>query len=532
VSLAVLVLSPALVSLAFANAGRSFVIKTLSLGDPGWENGAPSSIAINPETNLVYVANSNLGSDDPNNIIVINSTSNEVVGSINVGRAVSDVVVNPTTGTIYSANSINTVSAINGTTNEVIATFDYSDYWEYIETIANVALNSETNKVYVLLITDDVLVSVIDGATNKIESTFKVADLHRDYDVIGSARAIAVNPVTNMVYVANDYDSVIVIDGSDNHIVDKIDIWGMPDGIAVNRKTNTVYVSDYHSQSLYMIDGATNEIIGTVTPFFSAQRVEVDEERNAVYVTTHGDGLVVMDGKSLQIRNRIGVGQFPGGVALNPSNSLLYVSNGGSNSISVIRVSEEKEWQTTYAVGKFLYSEPPKPDQLFKVQYRVINGTAEKFVAQPFGAAATVDAEGNGLLEIMYPRNYPYTNDISGTDVADPLFLVNDLPASPLEKDTTTCFFKFSIPFKDKSDIELAWAYLAIEQFYYGDYVFELCLPDTLVLETLTPVQQSRAGVQPQNIICPEDLLLVIDPTYKPYCATPASAEMLKERWK
>jgi hypothetical protein len=92
------------------------------------------------------------------------------------------------------------------------------------------------------------------------------------------------------------------------------------------------------------------------------------------------------------------------------------VSNAGSNSISIIRVSEEQEWETVYVVGKFLYSEPPIPDQIFKVQYRVVNGTVEKFVAGPFGAVAIVNAKGNGVLEIIYPRNYPYTNNIVGID--------------------------------------------------------------------------------------------------------------------
>lgn len=532
-ALAILVLSPVLVSLAFADTGRSSIIKTISLGEEGWENGSPSSIAINPQTNLVYIANRN-SNDSPNNITIINSTSNEVVGSINIGQPVADVAVNPNTGIIYSANSFHTASAINGTTNEVIATFDYSDYWRYIEEIRNIAVNTETNKVYILLITDEVLISVIDGATNEIESTFKAADLHADYDALGTARGIAVNSKTNMIYVANDFDSLVVIDGSDNRIVDRIGIRGMPDDIAVNEKTNTVYVSDYASQSLFVIDGVTNEVVHNVKPFFGPQQVEVDEERNVVYVTTHGDeeGVVIIDGTSLQTRNWISVGQFPEGAALNPNNSLLYVSSAGSNSISIIRVSEEKGWETAYAVGKFLHSEPQIPDQIFKVQYRVINGTAEKFVAQPFGAAATVNAEGNGTLEIMYPRNYPYTNNYSGMDMVDPLFFVNGLEELPSESDITTCFFKFSVPFTNKSEIELAWTYLAVEQLHHGDYVHELCLPETLVLDGLTPLQQMRAGVRPFNIVCPENYSLIIDPKGKPYCATPASIEILKERWK
>lgn len=531
-SLAVLVLSPSLVSLAFTDVGRSFVIKTISLGEEGWENGSPSSIAINPQMNLVYVANRN-SNESPDNITVINSTSNEVVGSINVGRPAIGVAVNPNTGTIYSANGYSTASAINGTTNEVLATFDYSDSSEYGADVQNIAVNTKTNKVYVLLmIVGEALVSVIDGATNEIESTFKVADLQGDYDVIEAARDIAVNSKTNMVYVANDFDSLIVIDGSDNRVVKTIKVEEGPTNIAVNEKTNTIYTSNFFSQSVSVINGSNNTVIDTIKPFFDPQKMTVDEKTNTLYLASYGEGVSIIDGVSYEVKNWMPLGQFSEGIGFNPNNGMLYVSNAGSNSISIIQTANEPRWETVYTLGKFLYSEPPIPDQIFKVKYRVINGTADKFVAQPFGAAATVSAEGNGLLEIMYPRNYPYTNNISGMDMADPLFVVNGSQESPLESVTTGCFFKFSIPFTDKSEIELAWTYLAIEQFYHGDYVWESCLPETLVLEALTPVQQSRAGVQPQNIVCPEELLLVIDPTYKPYCATPASAEILKERWK
>lgn len=325
--------------------------------------------------------------------------------------------------------------------------------------------------------------------------------------------------------------TLIVIDGSDNRVVKTVKVEG-PTNIAVNEQTNTIYTSNFFSQSVSIIDGSDNTVIDTVGPFFDSQQMAVDEQTNSLYLAGYDEGVSIIDGVSHEVKNWMPLGQFSEGIGFNPNNGLLYVSNAGSNSISVIQTAEEPGWEIVYAAGKFLYSEPPMPDQIFKVKYRVVNGTAEKFVAQPFGAAATVNAEGNSLLEIMYPRNYPYTNNISGTYMVDPLFFVNGLNVSPLEKGTGTCFFKFSIPFTDKSEIELAWAYLAVEEPYHGDSVHELCLPETLVLEDLTPVQQSRAGVQPQNIVCPEDLLLVIDPTYKPYCATPDSAEILKERWK
>jgi hypothetical protein len=62
------------------------------------------------------------------------------------------------------------------------------------------------------------------------------------------------------------------------------------------------------------------------------------------------------------------------------------------------------EWQTAYAVGKFSFAKPPKPDQIFKIQYRVVNGTVENFYAQSW-TSADVSTVNGGVMEIKYPRN-------------------------------------------------------------------------------------------------------------------------------
>jgi hypothetical protein len=69
---------------------------------------------------------------------------------------------------------------------------------------------------------------------------------------------------------------------------------------------------------------------------------------------------------------------------------------------------------------------------------------------------------------------------------------------------------------------------------FLGDYVPDVCLPATTVQNSgsLTPLQQLKAGTEARNVVCPASLTLVVDPNSKPYCATPASAEILKERWQ
>lgn len=201
-------------------------------------------------------------------------------------------------------------------------------------------------------------------------------------------------------------------------------------------------------------------------------------------------------------------------------------------SLSQSSVSGE-EWRTAFTVGKFLYSDPPKPDQIFKVQYRVWNGTLEKLTV----GQTKVSSSGNGTLEIKFPRNYPYTNEdgtISPITVSPMAFF----EAEPFHEvidityvDITDCFFIISIPFSGNKSIALTWSYLLWTKPRHGDDVSESCIPQTMVENVptrkngiITPLQQFKSGIAAEDAICPlrldgeQDLMLLIGPNQKPYC--------------
>src|ERR1700709_2490273 len=77
--------------------------------------------------------------------------------------------------------------------------------------------------------------------------------------VMGSTPyAVAVNPVTNKVYVANQNSgTVTVIDGATNTTT-AVAVEGTPHAVAVNPATNKVYVANLGSNTVTVIDGATN----------------------------------------------------------------------------------------------------------------------------------------------------------------------------------------------------------------------------------------------------------------------------------
>jgi YVTN family beta-propeller protein len=74
----------------------------------------PTSVAVNPVTGAVYVANvGNIYNAGNGTVSVISGRTGKVTATIRVGSVPYAVAVNPVTGTVYVANSgSNTVSVI------------------------------------------------------------------------------------------------------------------------------------------------------------------------------------------------------------------------------------------------------------------------------------------------------------------------------------------------------------------------------------------------------------------------------------
>ena len=70
---------------------------------------------------------------------------------------------------------------------------------------------------------------------------------------------LAVNPVTNKIYVANfSTNNVTVIDGATNGTT-PVAVGTNPQAVAVNPVTNKIYVANRDNGSVTVIDGATND---------------------------------------------------------------------------------------------------------------------------------------------------------------------------------------------------------------------------------------------------------------------------------
>jgi YVTN family beta-propeller protein len=148
------------------------------------------------------------------------------------------------------------------------------------------------------------------------------------------------------LYVANrGSDSISVIDyfiSNDgkfkNTTVANIPVQKYPSSIAINPSTNRLYVPNYYSNTVSVIDGSSNRVIDTVSVGSNPASIAINPKTNMIYIANYGSNTVsVIDGESDKLLINIGVGSFPHRVYYDPNTSIVYVLNVGSKTMSQIK---------------------------------------------------------------------------------------------------------------------------------------------------------------------------------------------------
>src|SRR5919109_975059 len=297
------------VSVINATTTNGTVTSGLEPNDIPMEAGRPFYMAINPATNTIYAT-----SDDQDTFYALNSTTNSLVKISRVDDGPQDIAVNPNTNTIYVASWYSSkIDVIDGTTNSVVGSIPLGD--PVTEQANDVAVNPNTNTIYVASSSSDPripyaakgTVSVIDGATR----SGLTSGLEPEEIVVGSRpNDVAVNPNTNTIYVTDTLSSKIsVIDGTTingtttNSVMGSIDVGSRPTSIAVNPNTNTIYVASYNSSTINVIDGRTNSVMGSIDVGGSSPTsIAVNPNNNTIYVTdTLSNTVSVIDGKTKSV---------------------------------------------------------------------------------------------------------------------------------------------------------------------------------------------------------------------------------------
>jgi YVTN family beta-propeller protein len=288
----------------------------------------PSAIAVNPDSNMIYLPASD------GYVYVINGKSDIIIKKIPLSRSSSltDVQINPRDNKIYVTDYLeNAVFVIDGKTNELIdkVNVEGADY---------MAFNPKTNLLYVTTISSHTI-TVLDGVTNDI---IDIITLSEDKDVLNGLVKIAVNPNNNMIYaMVLNSNYIPIINASDHRMVANISVGIGPNDIAVNPNANLVYISNYDANRISIVDGETNNVTKTIvgnytTPRPEGSSIEVDQFTNTIFLANSAaDSVTLINGATNKAINTILVGNYPVDITVDPRTNKVYTAN-LENSVSVI----------------------------------------------------------------------------------------------------------------------------------------------------------------------------------------------------
>jgi YVTN family beta-propeller protein len=270
---------------------------------------SPVALAINEKTNRIYVANNGGGS-----VTVIDGAHDTVVATVNVGNLPYVLAVNPVTNKIFVSNTFsNAITLIDGATNAtstikagsadsiVIDTKRDRTYligWEGTSLTVldskpaivgkvpmgsmhlwGMAVDEAAGKLYVTRAGNAEL-AIVDESSGNVTNIATGA----------TPCAVALNPATHLIYVANhEDDAVTVIDATQRKVLARVKVGEKPQGIAIDAKSNRIYIANVHGDTISVIDGAHNAVIKTLHTGHNPYALAVNESTARLYAVLESD---------------------------------------------------------------------------------------------------------------------------------------------------------------------------------------------------------------------------------------------------
>ena len=278
------------------------------------------------------------------------------------------VVVDPTTNTLYATSQgENNVSVLNGATCDATDTAGCTRFAP-TTTIGNgpqgVAVDPATNTVYVSSVNDNT-VAVIDSRVcnahhqsgcSRAWPTFKVGAFPQD---------LRVDVATDTIYVVNAGDNTVsVVNGATcnahhasgcGQAAATVNVGAGPLALAIDQLTDTIYVVNQNDNTVSVIDGATcngtdtsgcGQTPSTIAVGSGPLGVAIDQRTDSVYVSNGATNTVsVIDGATCHAMQTAGCGQTPATVTVgngpysidvDQRSGAVYVDNVGDSTMSLI----------------------------------------------------------------------------------------------------------------------------------------------------------------------------------------------------
>ncbi|HEY3922578.1 MAG TPA: YncE family protein [Gaiellaceae bacterium] len=324
--------------------------------------GFPTGITLNTKTDTIYVGNGttqSLSLIDGRKCNAGNASGcGQRVTAVTAGDDPIGIAVDEATNTVYAANFSGTVAVVDGKRCDGANTSGCKIAPRTVRVGLGpqfLAVDEATHTVYVANSSSN-SVSVIDSKTHRVRATVAVGP---------APFAVAVNEVTNSIYVTDlGAPTVSVINGGTcNASITSgcrrkpvsVNVGDTPGGVALNSRTNTIYVTGEASSDVSVINGMTCNAHTTsgcrqkpvrIAAGLGARGIDVNEATDTVYVAnTAANTVSVIDGRTCNASVTSGcakaspvaeVGVSPRRVAVDQVTNTVYVTNAGSNSVTML----------------------------------------------------------------------------------------------------------------------------------------------------------------------------------------------------
>ena len=151
--------------------------------------------------------------------------------------------------------------------------------------------------------------------------------LVRTLKLPSSPNAIAVDTQTGRVFVADQANSVYVLDASSGSLHRIVSLQGIAQAVAVDGRTNRVFISDYGNSRMHILRGTDGTLLRTVRVAPDPGAIAVAQTTAHVFVTHYTSGRVSMlDAASGSLLRTIVLGAHPEAVVVDEQSSRVFVA--------------------------------------------------------------------------------------------------------------------------------------------------------------------------------------------------------------
>jgi YVTN family beta-propeller protein len=323
-------------------------------------------------------------------------------GEVDIGK--NSLVLNQLTGEIFAAYS--STGYVGAATLNPKGTFE-SVFSFYTGTNPDaIAVNPLTKYVY-----------VANGGSNTvtvIDPSNYAAPTDPDVTIPTGAVAAAINPVTNKIYTDD-----AVINGKTLGVT-PLSATGR--AIAVDPVTNTILLGNT------LIDGATNAAT-TITAGTNPWAAAVNPVTNKFYIANHGSANVTVLNGATHVTSTVPAGMDPTAVALNPVTNKIYVANTGNGTVTVIDGTTNTPTTLTVGGAPLAIAVNPVTNKIYVAGggLTVIDGSTNDTSTEPVGGnpvAVAVNTITNQIyvayatgITVIDGATNSTTNVSAGTDL-------------------------------------------------------------------------------------------------------------------